>query len=76
MLSRWLVNLFRLPARMHFRLTTTMQYAGAAKGRSCMCQGCEISYHHVDSMAFFLFQLHSFGRINRRTSSKTGYSWT
>jgi len=70
MLSRWLVNLFRMLARLHFRLTTTMQYAGAAEGGSCMCQGCGISYDHIASMAFSLFQLHSFGRINSSNSSK------
>ena len=76
MLSRWLVNLFRMLARLRFWLTTTMHYADAAEGGSCMCQGCGISYDHVDSMAFCLFQLHSFGRINSSISSKAECSWT
>jgi len=63
-------------ARLHFRFTTTMQYARAAEGGRFMCQVCGLSYDHVDSMALYVFQLHYFGRINSSFSSKAGCSWT
>ena len=75
-LSRWLVNLLRMLARLHFRLTTSMQDTGAAEGGRFMCQVCRLSYDHLGSMAFFLFQLHYFGRINSSIISKAGCSWT
>jgi len=68
--------MFRMLSRLHFRLTTNMQYAGAAEGGRLMSQVCGLSCDHVDSMAFFLFQLHNFGRINSSISSKAGCAWT
>jgi len=76
LLSRWLVDVFRLLTSLVFRLTTTIQCAGTAEGGRFMCHVCGLSHEHADSMAIFLFQLLCFGRINSSSSSETGDSWT